>query len=179
MPLVRLIFFFGGHYLASNGQRGIVTISSTDTLMVGCLLALLNGNPQWERIHRRWLNAATVCGMAAVGLIYCAVAQREAQWRLGQVVSVALGSTVTSLCIGAVLIYVVENAQSIAGRVLNLGLMRHVGVISYSIYLWQQLFTSGDLFPGTYIYLLIFIAAELSFWFIERPAQKLRARLRL
>jgi peptidoglycan/LPS O-acetylase OafA/YrhL len=176
MPVVRLILFFGAGHVASNGGRGIVTISSADTLMVGCLLALLKGNAQWERFERSWINAVSACAMAAIGLVAEPWLGVKLTSGLGQMVSIALGNTVTSLCIGGVLVYAVENARSIAGRLLNLGPVRHIGVISYSIYLWQQLFTAGDLFPGPYIFLFILIAAELSFWLIERPAQRLRAR---
>jgi peptidoglycan/LPS O-acetylase OafA/YrhL len=179
MPLVRLLLFLGAIHLAMNGDRGIVTISSADTLMVGCLLALLKGNLRWERFHRRWINVVSVCAMAAIGFVVMPWLSVKLKVGLGQLISVALGNTITSLCIGFVLIYVVENAQSITGRALNLAPIRHIGVISYSIYLWQQLFTSGDLFPGPYIYFFIFVAAELSYWLIERPALRLRARLTL
>lgn len=177
MPVVRLILFFMAGLSATRGERGIVMVSSADTLMVGCLIALLEGNVRWERFERRWINAATAYAMGAIGFVLVPWLSVKLTGGVGAAVSVALGNTVTSLCIGGVLVYAVANARSITGRVLNARVVRHIGIISYSIYLWQQLFTSGDLFRGPYIYLLILIAAELSFWLIERPAQRLRARL--
>jgi peptidoglycan/LPS O-acetylase OafA/YrhL len=179
MPLVRLTLFYRVGPLAPSGERAIVTISSADTLMIGCLLALLKGNSQWERIHRQWINVASACAMAVIGLIVVPFLSVKLTAGTGEVVSIALGNTITSLCIGGMLLYAVENAQSLTGRVLDFGPIRHIGVISYSIYLWQQLFTSGDFLPGPYVCLFIFIAAEASFWLIERPAQMLRTRLRL
>jgi peptidoglycan/LPS O-acetylase OafA/YrhL len=179
MPLVRLMLFYSSVHLVRNVERGIVTMSSADTLMVGCLLALLKGNSRWERIHRQWINAASACALAVIGLIVVPFLGVKLRAGACEPVLIALGNTITSLCIGGTLLYSVENAQSVAGRMLNLGPIRHIGVISYSLYIWQQLFTSGDFFTGPYIYLFIFAVAEASFWLIERPAQKLRARLRL
>lgn len=58
-------------------------------------------------------------------------------------------------------------------------MVRHLGVISYSLYLWQQLFTGDPAHMRPYVYLWMLIAAELSFWLIEKPVMRLRTRLNL
>jgi peptidoglycan/LPS O-acetylase OafA/YrhL len=54
-------------------------------------------------------------------------------------------------------------------------------VISYSVYLWQQIFDGGQpLIHTRYLgltLLLILLTAEASYWVIERPALRLRRRL--
>jgi peptidoglycan/LPS O-acetylase OafA/YrhL len=56
--------------------------------------------------------------------------------------------------------------------------LRHLGVISYSLYLWQQMFTgvnSVRFFPWSLPAILA--CAELSYWLVERPSLRLRERL--
>jgi peptidoglycan/LPS O-acetylase OafA/YrhL len=62
--------------------------------------------------------------------------------------------------------------------VLNLRLLRHLGVISYGLYLWQHMFTrptSLRFFPWNLAAILL--CAELSHWLIERPSFLLRDQL--
>jgi peptidoglycan/LPS O-acetylase OafA/YrhL len=67
------------------------------------------------------------------------------------------------------------------GRVLNAGPVAFVGVISYSIYLWQQLFLNrystalACSFPLNI--LLVAAASMASFYMIERPSLQVRHRL--
>jgi peptidoglycan/LPS O-acetylase OafA/YrhL len=56
--------------------------------------------------------------------------------------------------------------------------IRHLGVISYSLYLWQEMFTGDNnarFFPWKL--LAILACAELSYWLVERPSLRLRSRL--
>jgi peptidoglycan/LPS O-acetylase OafA/YrhL len=66
-----------------------------------------------------------------------------------------------------------------AGRFLNLGLMRFIGKLSYSLYLWQQLSFHKSLIP---VFPLNVIAmagcACASYFLLEKPFLKLRSSLR-
>jgi peptidoglycan/LPS O-acetylase OafA/YrhL len=175
MPIVRAILFVAfGH-----DQRLIVNCSSVDMLIAGCLLALAAENRDWQRWNRRWITAWSAAGLAALGLVIAPYADAKLVRTPLAVVCVALTYSITALAIAAGLQYVVRDPKSIAGKVLNLRLVRHLGVISYSIYLWQQLFTENPASFGVLTYALILIAAELSFWLIERPIMQLRAHLAL
>ena len=71
-------------------------------------------------------------------------------------------------------------------RALNWRWVRHVGVLSYSIYIWQQLFWRSDesVFGVTQAWWLRFplwlvlalLAAHASYYLLEKPLLKLRAR---
>jgi peptidoglycan/LPS O-acetylase OafA/YrhL len=64
-----------------------------------------------------------------------------------------------------------------AAGILNQSIIRHVGGLSYSLYLWQQMSMMHQLrfhWPGS---IYAFLAAETSFWLIERPSLRLRAKL--
>jgi peptidoglycan/LPS O-acetylase OafA/YrhL len=175
MPIVRTVLYL----TAPSPERAIITSSSADTLMVGCLLAaLLRDRPSCRSAHRRVLNAFTVAALLAAGFLVVPYLSAKLTG-IAAFAAVALGNTVTSLSIGGILVYVIDNPQSPAGRFLKLRLIRHLGVISYSLYLWQQMFTGDPAHMHLYVYLWMLLAAELSFWLIEKPVMRLRTRLNL
>jgi peptidoglycan/LPS O-acetylase OafA/YrhL len=72
-------------------------------------------------------------------------------------------------------------------RWLNRSIVRHVGILSYSIYIWQQIFFTSPAqfglkpvwwlaFPGSLV--AIFVVAHASYYGLERPFLMLRARFR-
>ena len=64
---------------------------------------------------------------------------------------------------------------------MNTRVLMHIGVISYSLYLWQQLFLTplNHSFTGRFPLnvAFVFLAAELSYRCIEIPFLRWRARL--
>ena len=72
---------------------------------------------------------------------------------------------------------------SIAGRLLESAPMRWLGRLSYSLYLWQQLFCwsqlSGPNATGSWPLLVAasFACASFSYYFVEQPALALREQL--
>jgi len=91
-----------------------------------------------------------------------------------------LGNTglITNLLIG-LLIIISINIKSIWFKFLNLPIMEYIGKLSYSLYLWQQVFTADNSYllklPVVLLLACIFIAACLSYYLIEKPFLKLRS----
>jgi len=175
MPLARFAMYWVTPTL--RGHEGYMIQGWIDTIMIGCLLALFKGNPAWERWHRRFLNAWSAAALAALAFVLTPYIYTHLEGRLAGAYGLVVFYSVQPLCIGGVLVYVVEHAGSLAGRILNTAVLRHIGVVSYSLYLWQQLFTAPELhlFPWGLVYL--FVVAECSYWFIEKPALRLRNAL--
>jgi len=85
------------------------------------------------------------------------------------------GITLEGLSCAVILIYAVANPTSILGRILNNRVIVHIGMISYGIYLWQQLFVFSEplsQFPLNTVFILI--CAELSYFLVEKPSYWLR-----
>ena len=142
-----------------------------DTLMCGCLIALLYEEPAFGRLTRQLFRPAIVGASVLflfVGSPFCVALFRGYY-------GVLVGPTLEALCIGLLLLYVVGEPRSFLGRILNMKVLRHIGVISYSLYLWQQPFLPRLFFPLNV--LLAFTCAELSYWWIERPSQRMRDAL--
>ncbi len=94
--------------------------------------------------------------------------------------------TVTVSCL--VVVYLVTYhcfiSEGAGFRILNHPWVARVGILSYSIYLWQQLFLQPaelhrfwwQTYPANLP--LCLVAASLSYYLLERPFLRLRARLR-
>lgn len=101
---------------------------------------------------------------------------------------VALGPTLQALGFAGLLVQSVFLPGWSFYRALNWPVACYIGTLSFSIYIWQQLFCSspeifglaGDsvlmLFPAGWLF--AGLAALLSYHFVERPVMNLRARFR-
>ena len=134
-----------------------------DSLMIGCAVALF-----YDRLQINW-TWVVPAAIFLFGLSPYLTTRLHGYYLL------PLGYSLDNLAIAYLLLYAVRNRGSAFGRVLNHRLMVHVGVISYSLYLWQQLFLG--LWPFPWGVLGSFLAAELSWRIVETPALRLRDRL--
>jgi peptidoglycan/LPS O-acetylase OafA/YrhL len=98
------------------------------------------------------------------------------------------GYTICGASVAFFLLWCVRNPTSFVGCFLNHPFVMHIGVLSYSMYLWQTLFLNDanasvfgaarkyiGSFPGNWI--AVFLVASLSYYFVERPSLRLRNRL--
>jgi peptidoglycan/LPS O-acetylase OafA/YrhL len=89
-----------------------------------------------------------------------------------------------SLLIAILLILnVFKPERNLFYKLLNIRLVKYIGVLSYSIYIWHTLFTDTENkpFPAIcynfpFVYICIFVVAFLSYNFIEKPFLRLKRR---
>src|SRR5256885_3827551 len=130
-PIIRILTW----YLAPAWREGIDQVFPTiaDPLAVGCCLAIQR-NWLWEQAwYRRLLESP---GMVAIPLVALAANLAVAHPR----VSFVVAEPIMNFGIAMSLDYCMRHASSAVGRLLNLRPMAFVGVLSYSLYLWQQPF---------------------------------------
>jgi peptidoglycan/LPS O-acetylase OafA/YrhL len=94
---------------------------------------------------------------------------------------ILVGFTVMNIGIALTLDWCVTNHTGRIGKLMNARPVAYIGTISYSLYLWQQIFLnrSSDAMVNTFpvnIGLAILMALA-SFYLIERPSLALRQRL--
>ncbi len=154
-------------------MEGVTLHTRLDTIMFGCLMALLYDNATFNRIVRPLLRPSLVLFSAAFFVIASPLLDARFEARY----SWPVGYTLRAVCVSLVLLHVVRNPASPAGRVLNSRVLRHVGLISYGLYLWQQLFTEPSALRWPWIIILTVLCAELSYQLVERPAFHLRDRI--
>jgi peptidoglycan/LPS O-acetylase OafA/YrhL len=85
----------------------------------------------------------------------------------------SIGFSLQNLMIVLLIAHVVFYDKTMLGRILNYPVVVHVGLISYSLYLWQQLFltTKNTTFTGMFPLNIVcaFFAAEISYYLLEKP----------
>ena len=168
-PLVRVVLMT--MYPGRHAWMGELFPTVADSLATGCLLAgfrdqLIQRSWYMTLLASRWFNVLPIC---ACGLNLFP----------GGRLRVLLLETVLNVCIAITIDRNVRMPMTISGRFLNGSALRYVGVRSYSIYLWQQLFlrhANAVLpFPGNLA--LALGTAWLSYRFVELPFFDLRRRL--
>jgi len=161
-----VIRLFHAPYLLNNWGR---TDYVADALLWGCALAVWLGHKPWKSPLPRRTTTALCAGL--IGFVCVA-------WLMGRVNHAAIFVNLSmSLLVGLT----VADPGSLIGRFLELPALRVVGRLSYSLYLWQQLFFHVDRkglwfqnFPLNIAF--IFACACFSYYLVERPAIRLGHR---
>ncbi len=150
-----------------------------DALATGCLLAglynRLGRSPRYLAFLRSgWFVLVPILGIGgSVGM-----------YLIHPLSYYLIGQTVTHLAIALCLDRYVRFPSGAGGRALNWGPVAFVGVLSYSLYLWQQPFLNTfepadrawTRFPANLA--LAVGAALLSYYLVERPFLRWRTALR-
>ena len=169
-------------YMTGNPALKVASISYLrfDFIMFGCLVALLQNTPRFEALYQ----ACTRFWWAppAVMLLCNALSARFQNY-----FDLTVGFTINGFAIAMFLLWSTRNAQSVVGRFLNSWGMAKIGVLSYSIYLWQTLFLhEGNqsvfarvpwlgTFPGNWLGFLL--AGAGSYYIVEQPSLRWRDRM--
>ena len=178
-PLIRVVSFT----LARNTflHNAYSFHAHADSLMFGCLLALVQGTPVFERLYG-YATKIWWIPPAAIVLSDCLGARYQNYWDF------PIGMTFCGAAISFFLLWCVRNPTSAVGRFLNSRPIAHIGVLSYSIYIWQTLFLNPSnltlfgpslklLYTFPFSWLAILVVAELSYNLVERPSLRLRNHL--
>jgi peptidoglycan/LPS O-acetylase OafA/YrhL len=145
-----------------------------DALATGCVLAIARTSLERSPAYRRVLDARWFWAIPAVCIGSLAV---TTPW-----LGLGVAMSVTNLAIALAIHRCVSRPDSRVGVALERPVLIRIGTLSYSLYLWQQLFL--DRHATTWIHRfplnLVFaaIAAVLSYRLIETPFLRLSARLR-
>lgn len=143
-----------------------------DGLLWGCVAALSmrSGVTSWPIWRSHW----TFPGLVAA-FIGCVVAQPP------------FALTWQPILIVGLLLSTILRPHAFAGRLLESPPLQWVGRLSYSLYLWQQLFLTGDQGPAAnwfgllqqlpVNFIAIFAFAWLSYRYVEQPMIRLGHRL--
>ena len=155
-----------------------------DSIMIGCLFALYKVRiSNWMGKFLRFKAAPVLL------LILLALSAYPTDWNITYklhlgflLVPLAVGTpigTVTNILIGILVLYSINN-KNWWFSLLNTAAMNYIGKLSYSLYLWQQLFIMSDklgvlnTFPLNIICTVI--AALISYYLVERPFLKLKPK---
>jgi peptidoglycan/LPS O-acetylase OafA/YrhL len=175
-PLLRLgIWIF---HRESLPMVSLWTPTRLDSIAVGCVLALYVFDERYAALFSfSPTNTARVCMFATVLLIAsCALGERSTFY------AIVLGFTTKAMCIATLVWLGMSSAPGVFSRITDSWLLRTIGAMSYSVYLWQQLFMDHNSYAPAcrWPLNLIFLTctAGVSYMLVERPIalQKANAR---
>lgn len=171
-PLLRLAMYLSnwGPEIALSREFQAVA----DALATGCLSALL-----FNRLTERpWFMR--LVGTPAVPIAGLCIALGYGSAFVYRPAAYVFGQTVANLGIALLLQHVVRFPDAWLGRLMNWRVLTRIGVMSYSLYLWQEPFlyfqshawATG--FPVNIV--LLAVAAWASYHFVEQPFLRLKER---
>ncbi|MEP6900468.1 MAG: acyltransferase [Actinomycetota bacterium] len=158
-PIIRFL------YISNNpsiwiGFSGFEVVA--DSLAVGCLLAYV------PNIKSSWVFILPVFGITFL-LNFPGYYSKQ--------VYVTILIPLQNICIALSIAYCVAN-KGIVSNILNWKPITFIGIMSYSIYLWQQPFLNPLWnLPIVVRLILIAVCASASFYLVERPILRLRKTL--
>jgi peptidoglycan/LPS O-acetylase OafA/YrhL len=144
-----------------------------DALATGCLLCAWSDRLEAWGLYRSLLRSRIFALVPLGILVLNHVPQAGVIW--------AFAETALNVSIAAAIHWAILSEETLVGRWLNSRPMVAIGVLSYSLYLWQQLFmnryssAARNAFPQNLAFTIA--ASVLSFVLIERPLLQLRGRL--
>lgn len=171
-PVVRILLY---QFVPSwHDVMGTSFESVGDAIATGCLLSYWRDGLWARGWYRRLLSSGWV---VLIPLAVVALTVLDGRPRF----SFALGIPMKNIGIAIMLDWSVRFPASRVGRFLNAPAVAFVGVLSYSLYVWQQLFIVHD-FGSRWLRFPLnlgwaFLAALLSYHLVEQPALRLRARI--
>ena len=170
-PLIRAVMYLGFHATDSALGRHFEAVS--DALATGCLLAGYYNRLGQYPLYRKLQSFDFYVAIPCFVLILSAVT-----FRIHPAMYYIIGQSIANF--GGILLldYVVRYPQTVSGRILNIKPLTIIGLWSYSIYLWQELFLdySNTVFNTAWPMkvLCVFVVSALSYFGVEKQFLKLR-----
>jgi len=154
-------------------------LSRFDSIAIGCICALYI--EELLKIFKPYL-ALLFCisffGLIAFPYIIILAIRHNVEF-----IFIPLGRThgsIANLFIAFILLYSVFGRQGLWFKFLNTRVMNYIGLLSYSLYLWQQLFLYKNSwyfinqYPWNLVYIII--ASMFSYYIIEKPFLRLKTK---
>jgi peptidoglycan/LPS O-acetylase OafA/YrhL len=160
-----------------------------DSLAFGCACAILYARKR-EAIERHFkTQSVLVVAVALMLILFPHIVTRLEQIQIQNFtlnfVMIEFGNSLQALGFSILLLHSVVAPGWSFYRILNWAWVRQIGILSYSLYIWQQLFwrppqnwqLNHIWWMGLWI-IPLFVVAAISYYGLERPFLKLRNRYR-
>ena len=173
-PAIRYLIWF---WMEGRIERDTFTLTRFDTIAMGCLLAFFVRDPAAFSLATRHRGQGSWGVAVAIGILALSM---SVLCRSGKY-EIALSRTVEAAAIAAATFFLVMGPNNLIGRILDARPVAAMGVLSYSLYLWQQPFLHAgsphwfSQFPTNFA--LTAIAAVASFYLVESPFLRLKRRM--
>lgn len=166
-PIIRIASYF--KFPALRDHLPIMLHTRADTLMYGCIVALMIDEPRFEAA----MKSLSKIRFEVFACAFYFIVDPILNSRYGGAYYLTVGYTLEGFSIATMLFWIISQPNASIVRILSKPPVVFVGVISYSLYLWQQPFLAprNIAFAGNFpINIVLAVAAAVaSYQFIERP----------
>ncbi|MEZ2333995.1 acyltransferase family protein [Mucilaginibacter sp. RCC_168] len=176
MPILRIIIYFLFPFL--RGQIRLMLPTGGDTILIGCLGALIESSPNFKEKYYKYIQNRLLVTLA---ILFVAVLSPILYNRFKGGYDLSVGISINNVFILLILFWSIYSS-TLFSRILNNKILVQIGVLSYSLYIWQQLFLTDlnnfwvNKFPQNLA--IVFIVGFLSYYIIEKPILKLKNRFK-
>ena len=138
-PLIRIACYF--FTPGSRDQIGMMFHTGFDSIAAGVLLGELLRRAPSKRWLERWSSKRSV---VAVALVFLLVLSPLLTGHFRGAYSITIGKSLELFALCILITAAVSFPRTLLFRVLNWGPLAYVGVLSYSLYVWNNLFLLGE-----------------------------------
>lgn len=176
-PFLGLLTYF--FLPGSRGQIGMMLPTGSGTIFMGCLGSIMEKEANFKKKLLSLINNKL---LILCSFLFVFIVNPELGFRFEGGYSIVFGNLLNSAAIMFLIFYSIH-VTSMISAFLNKKLVAKIGLISYSLYIWQQLFLTDlielptNKFPLNLI--MCFVVAIISFHFIEKPINNLKNRFKL
>lgn len=176
MPFIRIATYF----LMPGSRPQVSTMLHTggDTIIMGCLGALIEQSDFFQKKCLPLLHRKLIVFLI---FIFLFVLSPLLNMHLKGAYLYTIGQSLNNLCIMALLFWAIYIPSKISS-LLNSKPFVHIGILSYSLYIWQPLFLNEKTdcwvtkFPQNIC--IVFVVAFLSYYGVEKPILNLKKRFK-
>jgi peptidoglycan/LPS O-acetylase OafA/YrhL len=177
MPFLRIATYF--FIPGSRGQIGMMLQTGGDTILMGCLGALIENSPYFKERLLKFLGNKFLIYFVILYLFFISTLITA---HLHGAYDLLIGRSIDNIFIITLVFWCVYIPSTLSS-VLNSKIFIQIGILSYSLYIWQQLFFRSGIdfwifkFPANLI--VVFLIGFLSYYLIEKPILSLKNRFKI
>ncbi len=150
--------------------------SVSDSILVGAFIAVLHFN-QPEMFTGKVFKNYYLQALALILIVLFVYTSGHGKWGI---VSLPFGNTIIAIAIIYLILSYINLQNNLVFKFLNHRIVTHIGVLSYSIYLWQEFFFGKEAmifneFPLNM--LAIYFISLASYYLWEKPFLQIKERL--
>ena len=174
VPLLRYVLW---HADMPNLQYNFCSPTQMGSIAIGCLAAFMVNGYIFKGLNFRIRKYPNFTIISSFILLILSLIMSDKSYRY----NIALKDPVNALAFALLMISILYGEKYLIHKVMNHKLLTSIGVLSYSIYLWQQPFTTTGFLadrPISFVFniLIILVIAIISRFVIEIPFIKLKAK---
>ncbi|AFZ35781.1 acyltransferase 3 [Stanieria cyanosphaera PCC 7437] len=177
LPFIRLASYF--LFPAQRGLLGMMFHTAIDSIMVGCYIAIIN-NYKHDFLKKVLTNIFKHKNIFLGFLVLWLFLISPTLGYMIRGFGISIGITIDAIASGLLIAWLHNNPSTAISKFLGNAILVYIGKISYSLYLWQQLFLTdlNTTFLGQFPYNIgfSFLAAIISYYLIEKPFLKLKPK---